>query len=337
MKCPKCGYISFDFHQVCPKCSKDISAEQQKLNLPAFRPDPPSLLGALMGEAGESGMHMSSSAEMGVMHEEPEISMSDSQTIDAGEMLLEDSQEVDLGLDLGATGEEGGAQPQAIAEEPALDLDLDGSSDLDLQKDSGELILTDAKPLPSFETIAGEQETEINLDLGDLSGETAQPKEKALPDSIQQEEDKLGIDLGDLNIEEPAASLRQPAPDDSGEVALDLDAIAMKADEGLEAGEKGEITLNLDDLKVNETGELEIGKTMPALVKEEKPLEIEGLQLEEPGVAEKPAKKEEEEDFALLLRDEGKAESAAAEGEGEEALDLDNLDLELDLEEVDRK
>lgn len=337
MKCPKCGYISFDFHQVCPKCSKDISAEQQKLNLPGFRPDPPSLLGALMGEAGESGMHMSASAEMTVMHEEPEISMSDSQVIDAGEMLLEDSQEVDLGLDLIAGGEEAGAQPQDLAEEPALDLNLDGSSETELSKDSEEIILAAAAPLPSLETPAEDSAAEIDLDLEDLSGEISKPDEKALLDSVRQEEEKLGIDLEDFSIEEPADAHWEPAQDDSGEVALDLDEISTKADEGFAAEEKGEISLNLDDLKVNETGELEIGKTMPSPAAEEKPLELEGLQLEEPGVPVKPEKKEEEEDLSLLLSDEKKPESADAEGEGEEALDLDNLDLELDLEEMDRK
>ena len=54
MKCPKCGYISFDYNQVCPKCSKDISAEQARLNLPSFRPDTPYLLQTLIGEGDES-------------------------------------------------------------------------------------------------------------------------------------------------------------------------------------------------------------------------------------------------------------------------------------------
>jgi hypothetical protein len=54
MKCPKCGYISFDYNLTCPKCDRDISSEQEKLNLPPFRPDTPSLLSAVTGEADES-------------------------------------------------------------------------------------------------------------------------------------------------------------------------------------------------------------------------------------------------------------------------------------------
>jgi hypothetical protein len=52
MKCPKCSYVSFDHHQICPKCNKDILAEQRRLNLPDYKPEPPFFLGALTGEGG---------------------------------------------------------------------------------------------------------------------------------------------------------------------------------------------------------------------------------------------------------------------------------------------
>ena len=53
MRCPKCRYISFDYNQICPKCNIDLSAEKEMLNLPEYLPDPPFLLGALIGEAAE--------------------------------------------------------------------------------------------------------------------------------------------------------------------------------------------------------------------------------------------------------------------------------------------
>jgi hypothetical protein len=336
MKCPKCGYISFDYHQVCPKCTKDISAEQQRLNIPSFRPEPPALLGALLGEAGESGMHMSASTEMGAMQEESEISMADSPAVDTGELHMDDSREMDLGLDLETGGEEAGAALAASAEEPALDLELEGPSDLEVGKEIGELALSDGEALPPLEKGKEAAGDDLALDLGDLSGDVAEPDEKAMLDSVKQQEDELGIDLGDMTVEEPGDSSAEAELNASGEVPLDLDTISAKAVQELGADEKEEITLNLDDLKVNETGELEIGKTIPASILEEKPLEIEGLQLEEPGDARKPEKKDEDEDLSLLLSDEGDGKSAP-EGEPEEALDLDNLDLELDLEEADRK
>jgi len=54
MKCPKCGYVSFDYNELCPKCDEDIRAERTKLNLSDYRSDPPFLLGALTGEMNES-------------------------------------------------------------------------------------------------------------------------------------------------------------------------------------------------------------------------------------------------------------------------------------------
>jgi len=54
MKCPKCRYVSFDYNQVCPMCEKDLMAVRNSLNLPDFRPNPPFLLGILMGDVEHS-------------------------------------------------------------------------------------------------------------------------------------------------------------------------------------------------------------------------------------------------------------------------------------------
>ena len=40
MKCPKCGYISFDFNEKCPKCSRDLKEIRDKLILFPFEPSP---------------------------------------------------------------------------------------------------------------------------------------------------------------------------------------------------------------------------------------------------------------------------------------------------------
>jgi len=59
MKCPKCSYVSFDYNLSCPRCTKDISSEQSKLNIPAFRPETPFLMGGLTGQAGETNTALS--------------------------------------------------------------------------------------------------------------------------------------------------------------------------------------------------------------------------------------------------------------------------------------
>ena len=107
MRCPKCGYISFDYNQVCPKCSKDISGEQAKINLPSFRPDPPSLLGVLIGEADESnvGFQIDSATSMDTSHD-MDMSMDDSAVIDTSDMdLEEDDQNLEISFDQDDSGE----------------------------------------------------------------------------------------------------------------------------------------------------------------------------------------------------------------------------------------
>ncbi len=58
MKCSKCGYTSFDYNQRCPKCNKDLTQEREWINLPPFKPNPPSLLGHLKPEAAASDLDM---------------------------------------------------------------------------------------------------------------------------------------------------------------------------------------------------------------------------------------------------------------------------------------
>ena len=55
MKCPKCGYVSFNSNLECPKCKSDLSVEQRKLNLPSFKPAPPALLGAIVENKDHPG------------------------------------------------------------------------------------------------------------------------------------------------------------------------------------------------------------------------------------------------------------------------------------------
>ena len=55
MRCPKCGYVSFDHLNNCMKCSRDLSGCRQDLNLIDFRPEVPFLLGSLVGEMEGGG------------------------------------------------------------------------------------------------------------------------------------------------------------------------------------------------------------------------------------------------------------------------------------------
>ncbi|MCJ7833188.1 MAG: hypothetical protein MUQ20_02225 [Deltaproteobacteria bacterium] len=43
MRCPNCGYVSFDYLDQCVKCNTDLTGERHRLNLLEIRPDPISL------------------------------------------------------------------------------------------------------------------------------------------------------------------------------------------------------------------------------------------------------------------------------------------------------
>ncbi|HDR16920.1 MAG TPA: hypothetical protein ENN79_15830, partial [Desulfobacteraceae bacterium] len=51
MKCPKCGYISFDYNQNCPKCKKSLREQSTKMNMPDYKPAPPFFPGSLAEKA----------------------------------------------------------------------------------------------------------------------------------------------------------------------------------------------------------------------------------------------------------------------------------------------
>ncbi len=55
MRCPKCGYVSFDHLEKCLKCSRDLKATRGDLNLLDFKPEVPFLLGSLVGEMQGGG------------------------------------------------------------------------------------------------------------------------------------------------------------------------------------------------------------------------------------------------------------------------------------------
>jgi len=101
MKCPKCSYISFDYNQFCPKCNKDLSYERNKLNLPSYKPKPPFLLSALIGELSDSSSNMEipEAEKANAFEAKPGISLEDSQAIETMGIAFQDSQDLDIHLE----------------------------------------------------------------------------------------------------------------------------------------------------------------------------------------------------------------------------------------------
>ncbi len=346
MRCPKCGYISFDYNQVCPKCNKNIANEQAKLNIPAFRPNPPSLLGILTGEGDESniGIDRNLSKSMTDSHE-MDVGLDESTGISTSEI------ELDEGHDLDEIG---------LKQEDSGDFELSGEEET-LAVESEEISVEDTDTLitPSDE---GEGEG-ISLDLEDVSLEEGGEEAISLSEDISQEmgEEEISLDeisVGDSDTTEDIAGEETGLSPDSMDLDIDLD-------KGTGGEEKSEIELNLNDLKINETGELSIEKDLqPAKEAGEDSLDLGDLSLDDAG----PSIEEEtlepgdmplEESAAndttkiydkTIATDESGLEAmldespsdisldlsedqeSADKTEGEMSLDLENLDLDLDLD-----
>jgi hypothetical protein len=237
MKCPKCNYVSFDYNQVCPKCNKDISAEQQRMNLPTYRPSPLSLLGALTGEPRQS--------EDSVFGEGQNLDM-DFEISGSGE--AEKQGEPSLSSDL--------LETNLLDEEEEIEhleplYDFEEEEGEKISPESVEISLEDSERTLSLSD-TGEMEEVISLDSDELSLTEPELEQEALAESLPAKERELGIDLEDLSLDEIALPATDAAKEDSLSeaemVTLVIEKKGPKTSQGLEDTEL-DLELDLDELE----------------------------------------------------------------------------------------
>jgi hypothetical protein len=255
MKCPKCGYISFDYNLTCPKCDRDISAEQEKLNLPSFRPDTPALLGALTGEHDESrGERAPGSSEIDMAGNAEITFDEESSHFDSGEVSLPEAGDFELGseeisfddasgldLDSGRRTEGDLLGFGLDTEEAIADLDLGEPGSEESGLDTGEL---DSDISGSTGTL----DEEPSLDLGETlkldketsrqSGEILKGKPQFNGGSTVELDDLLDLDeihLEEVPLEKKSqadrkAGGKKASPPQDSELSLDLGDLDLELD-----------------------------------------------------------------------------------------------------------
>ena len=216
MRCKKCGFISFDFNQACPKCNRGLSDEQRSLNLPAFRPEPPMLLGRLLGESYDD-------ADTDIIPDQPTIMQEPeparnagfdaSMSVDLDDEVSFEEEELDVVSLAPASKSRTGSEKEDI--EPILELEdisaeeSEGISqnrgqveeELDLMLESDDLILEESMiessgdissreegAEPGGKEGVGEEDVAFNLD--DLSFEDLDIEDKGPPESGSGLQDK---------------------------------------------------------------------------------------------------------------------------------------------------
>ena len=223
MKCPKCGNVSFDHLDNCMKCSRDLSADRNELNLMDFRPEVPFLLGSLVGEMQGGGVQQDLS-----FTQETEIELGG---LDMGAPLAPEGS-IDMLEEAGVTG--AGSSDELSLSEIALD----------------DLETIEASALGD----AAVEELQLG-DLAELSGEDAGPAEE--DDGFLglefEEDESAADDFADL--EEVLTS--EPASADQGDVLEldlnedDLSALAKELEGQLDSEEGGKKKGAVDELELD--------------------------------------------------------------------------------------
>jgi hypothetical protein len=260
MRCPKCGYITFDQLDTCPSCNKDISKFSKDLLGVTFRTTIPDFLQFGVQEDDEPEEEFDeASAEVEVFDdggddteaegeeevefaveeeaEEPEDEGIDFDLSDSSETAEQDDADLDLSVD-----EDDGPDLSLEDNEDddsGLDLSLDDDDGLDL-----DLSADDGKNDEELEHSAGSEELEgLDLSLEDMdpeiSMETEEKPEKGAPPDALGELD----DLGDLDLADLSAS----SAGDSGSASEEL--TLEKADDA--SGRKSQQDDGLPDLEID--------------------------------------------------------------------------------------
>jgi hypothetical protein len=201
MRCPKCGYISFDHLIACSNCSRDISALVDELHGTSIESDLSLFLGSVIGEEptamdlqSDELVFATSQAEDLILDEE--LPQEGEITIQLDEASLKQVPE-ESALDL---------EPESP---PELTLDMDEISSLDFSQIEGEATGIEE---PSDQTAmlfseAGEfqggQEEQLTLNLDEIDLSDLAPLDEAQTESTAPQivaepevEPELTLDLG---------------------------------------------------------------------------------------------------------------------------------------------
>ncbi len=240
MKCPKCGYVSFEYLDMCKKCQHDLTMFKEERGIFAIKPGFIDLAILLDRQEGEEFLEESAQATdvlTGAQEEE--------ESVPTHSLLDEDLEGVEfLEEDRSEDEEERPVPTIALDEEADLSLDL---SALDLEEEE------ETPPRP--ETSPADAEHLIGLgDLAQLeqkretSAQEAAPEASATP-AAKEEEHLIDLQgLEELGIETPEHEV-SPAP-----AAEDIPAIDFTLEEE-ESEEKRSRTE--PDISMTELSDLE--------------------------------------------------------------------------------
>ncbi len=264
MRCPKCGFISFDHMETCLKCNKGISGGSAAQGTtyhaaaPAFLrvPEKNSVGPEFEEEEGITFAPDDDSSDESYDFADPDLDVlvDDGDDDDTATITFSDSETDEFQLDAGSLGDEGGGE-----EEGDFEFDLD--DDMDFSDESETAVPT----------------LDVSGELADIS-DLAPPASAAEDGPVAAVSDDLSLDLDmdmDSDLELGGLDLDLGLGDD--ESALDTDLSLSLDDIDLSSGDIVAENSDLDDLSMD----LDLGgmDDSPAVEKEKAPGSLDGISL----------------------------------------------------------
>ncbi|MFN2353679.1 MAG: hypothetical protein ABR512_04020 [Desulfopila sp.] len=233
MRCPKCGYISFDHVDTCLKCNKDISAISSKVAGTTYNVAAPSFLRFTKKESGEKedSAFAPDHDDHGMVDPDLEVLADDDAEDD------DDGATISFGDDFEGFG--------GLEDEEKLEVaDSDDDSDIDLgqfedafeeeqvEENDQELALEFPDELSDISDLsapAGDKETQPGEAEPGVAPAFASTGEKEASDDFTLDLDLEGLD-DDLSLTTEDDTEQQDDEDDLGDLSLDDLGLSSEAE-----------------------------------------------------------------------------------------------------------
>ena len=265
MRCPKCGFISFDQVEVCSKCGRDVSQVTGELKGTALKTQFSFFLGSVVGGhlAGDTAEETSPPEEIAA---DPEIFAENEEAVEEEplELHLDDDEEEAVSADLSLDEEESDSPDLSLEEEApeSAEIDFSGleqeeSGEASVSREDLDLDLED-EDLEDLKLSDNEGEVDADIDLDLESGSEAVveiPDEQErgvklnLDVDIEDEPNEVEvaldeIDLSDLVIEDEDESGFAEEIEEPGERVVELEALSLDGMEDQDDSDMFDVSLS---------------------------------------------------------------------------------------------
>jgi len=267
MRCPKCGYNSFEFNQACPKCGRDLTSTREHLGFFPFVPQLVPYLDSLLSEAGHDFVFEVEEAEavdLGTYAEEHEVETGGLPSEEGPSVSLEPEEDQGISFtpeaEVGLSFEEESMRPESgvpqeeeigltleTEEEPGISLEP-GPAESESLEVSNETVIIEPEEIPQVEErpsgliepdapvqLAGEEELGLDLEIADQE-ETVEggPGEPVIEfEDLNMAEAEEGVEIGGEAIQDYSglpdaqAAIETPSEEMPAEGALGVEETVM--------------------------------------------------------------------------------------------------------------